>query len=247
MTSKFIKVATLFTFIAATSTFAIAKEQIKIGYEDTNKASFIEMTAAKNQKESFASFLTGAAVLVKKTEPGTDLWFALQGAGDNLTIFDIFLNESARTAHFEGKVAAALKANAPRLVQGGWEKGVVANIENSAVLSKNMPTNIYSATTATYIKLKAAPGQSKALAALLTAGGKIVTDTEPKTLFWSALQLDDNNFAIFDIFADDSGRDAHFAGKVAKLLKEKSATIVAGGWEDGVVSNISNYKIIGIK
>lgn len=155
-----------------------------------------------------------------ETEPGTVLWFALQ-ADDTLAIFDIFADEDARDAHFSGAVVAALNQNADTLVNGGWEDGVVANINNSDVLSAKAPVDLYTATTATYIKLEAASGKGPELAALLTAAGPIVGDTEPKTLFWAALQIDENNFAIFDIFADNSGREAHFAGQVAGLLNER--------------------------
>jgi len=82
---------------------------------------------------------------------------------------------------------------------------------------------------------------------LLTAAGPIVADTEPKTLYLVALRLDENNFAIFDIFADNSGREAHFAGKVASLLKEKSSAPVEGGWDNGVVANVNNYEILAIR
>ena len=209
-------------------------------------ASFIAMPAADGQTNDFAAFLAGAAPLVKETEPGTELWFALQ-AEDTLAIFDIFVNEEARNTHFSGAVAAALNAHADTLVDGGWNAGVVANINNSTVLSAKAPVDLYSATTATYIKLTAAPGQAQNLAALLTAAGPIVAETEPKTLFWAALQIDESNFAIFDIFADNSGRQAHFAGQVAGLLNEQASVLVAGGWDDGVVANVSNFDILAIK
>lgn len=212
----------------------------------TNKASYIEIIAAEQQTENLATFLKGAAPLVKETEPETELWFALQSE-DSFAIFDVFTNENARNAHFSGKVASALKQNSGQLVQGGWENGVVANIHNSTVLSEKAPVDIYSATTATYIKLKAAPGKADYLAGLLTAAGSIVADTEPKTLYWVALRLDANNFAIFDIFANNSGREAHFAGKVANLLKDKSSILVEGGWNEGVVNNVNNYKILAMK
>ncbi|WP_419909725.1 hypothetical protein [Hoeflea sp.] len=213
----------------------------------TNRtASYIAMPAAEGQTQAFAEFLAGAAPLVKETEPGTELWFALQ-AEDTLAIFDIFVDDAARNAHFSGAVAGALKENADVLVQGGWDDGVVANINNSDVLSMKAPVDLHSATTATYIKLEAAPGQSDNLRALLAAAGPIVTETEPKTLFWVALQIDETNFAIFDIFADNSGREAHFAGQVAGLLNEKASELVARGWDDGVLANVNNFDIIAIK
>ncbi len=213
---------------------------------ENHTASYIAMPAAADQSEAFAAFLAGAAPIVGETEPGTILWFALQ-AEDTLAIFDIFADEEARNAHFVGAVAAALNQNADTLVAGGWDNGVMANINNSDVLSVKVPTDLYSATTATYIKLEAAPGKSAELAALLTAAGPIVTETESKTLFWTALQIDENNFAIFDIFADNSGREAHFAGQVAGLLNEMASELVAGGWDDGVVANVHNFDILAIK
>jgi quinol monooxygenase YgiN len=224
-----------------TATNANAQENVMNGYT----ASFIAIPAASGQTESFAAFLTGATSLVKETEPGTELWFALQ-ADDTLAIFDIFVDEEARNAHFSGMVADALNENAETLVDGGWDAGVVANINNANVLSAKVPVDLYAATTATYIKLEAAPGQSEQLAALLTAAGPIVAETEPETLFWTALQIDENNFAIFDIFADNSSREAHFTGQVAGLLNAQSSVLVAGGWDDGVVANVRNFDILTI-
>ena len=86
-------------------------------------ASYIAMPAAEGQTGAFAEFLAGAAAIVRDTEPGTVLWFALQ-ADDTLAIFDIFADEEARDAHFSGAVAAALNQNADALVDGGWEDGV---------------------------------------------------------------------------------------------------------------------------
>lgn len=229
--------------IALLTLNAHAQEPIQMN----DKASYIEMNAVDGQTEEFAEFLTGAASLVKETEPGTAMWFALQAPDSKLAIFDIFVDEKARNAHFSGAVAGALKVNAEKLVKSGWDDGVVANINNSSVLSAKAPTDLYTATTATYIKLTAATNQGNALAELLTAAGPIVAETEPKTLYWVALRLDENNFAIFDIFADNSGREAHFAGQVANLLKDKSDELVEGGWDEGVVGNVNNYSILAIK
>ncbi|MEM7290019.1 MAG: hypothetical protein AAF412_06570 [Pseudomonadota bacterium] len=228
--------------LALITTSATAQEIIM----DNHTASYIAMPAAEGKSEAFADFLAGAAPIVKETEPGTVLWFALQ-ADEMLSIFDIFENEEARNLHFSGAVAGALKQNADTLVDGGWDNGVVANINNSNVLSVKAPVDLYSATTATYIKLEAAPGKGPELAALLSAAGPIVSETEPKTLFCAALQINENNFAIFDIFADNSGREAHFAGQVAGLLNEKASELVVGGWDKGVVANVSNFNILAIK
>lgn len=236
-------VGTLGTLLA--TTLSTAQTYAQESPTMTPQASYIEMTAANQQTNSLAKFLTSAATLVKQTEPGTELWFALQD-GNTLAIFDIFTDEKALKAHFSGKVAQALEDNASNLVQGGWDQGVVDNVRNGSVLSVKAPIDLYSATTATYIHLTAALGQGDALAELLTAAGPIVAETEPKTLYWVAMRLDKDKFAIFDIFADNSGREAHFAGQVANLLKAKSTMLVEGGWNEGVVKNVRNYDILAI-
>jgi len=238
------RILQMFSALAVITTATVGNAQENAMNNHT--ASFIEMPAALGQTEAFADFLTNAAPLVKKTEAGTKLWFALQ-AQDTLAIFDVFVDAQARDAHFSGVVAGALKENADRLVEGGWDSGVVANINNANVLSAKEAVDLYSATTATFIMLEAAPGQGDQLAELLRAAGPIVAKTEPETLFWVALQFDANKFAIFDIFAGESGRTAHFAGQVAGLLNEKSSQLVAGGWDEGVVANASNFDILAIK
>lgn len=242
MKNQLLKTIILLMFTTVT-TFLGAQEQAM----KNHKASYIEMNAATGQTQKLATFLTDAAPLVKQTEPGTMLWFALQAPENKLAIFDIFIDEQARNAHFSGVVAGALNKEAPNLVAGGWDKGVVANVRHSSVLSAKAPVDRYSATTATYIKLTAAPGQGENLAALLSAAGAIVAETEPATLFWVALQIDDTHFAIFDIFAGEAGREAHFAGKVAGLLKQKAAVLVEGGWDEGVVANVNNFAILASK
>lgn len=236
------KILPIFAALALITTSATAQDNPM----ENHTACYIAMPAAEGQSGAFAEFLAGAAPIVRETEPGTVLWFALQ-AEDTLAIFDIFADEDARDTHFSGAVAAALNQNADTLVDGGWQDGVVANINNSDVLSVKAPVDLDTATTATYIKLEAASGKGPELAALLTAAGPIVADTEPKTLFWAALQIDESNFAIFDIFADNSGREAHFAGQVAKLLNERASELVAGGWNDGVVANVRNFDILAAK
>ena len=222
MTSNFAKLISALGFaVSSVTAFASAATPV------TQKASYIEMQAAPGQTQNLADFLAGAAPIVAQTEPHAAV-VCLEGTDNRLAIFDIFDNDAARNAHFEGTVAGALYDQAGTLVNGGWDEGVVANINNSTVLSSTAPVDLYSATTATYIKLQAAPGQGEALAELLTAAGPIVADTEPKTLYWVALRLNEDEFAIYDIFADETGRADHFAGQVASLLKAKSPELRGG-------------------
>lgn len=209
------------------------------------EATYIPFTAKSEQGKNLANFLTEGAKLITQTEPNTLYWYALKKTDGSFGIFDFFPNSAGREEHFAGQVAAALNANADTLVAQGWDKGVVANITNSAVLSYKEPSeNSVSATQATYIVLNAQAGKEQELEELLTGAASVVEQTEPKTLLWTALKLNDNTFGIFDTFTDESGREAHFAGKVAAALNAQADDLVVGGWENGVLTNIHNFEVI---
>ena len=68
--------------------------------------------------------------MIDKTEPKTLFWVALKFDNKTYGIFDLFADESGQSEHFAGQVAALLKEKSSLLVQGGWDEGVVANIQN---------------------------------------------------------------------------------------------------------------------
>ena len=209
------------------------------------EATYIPFTAQLDQNENLSNFLIEGAKLVTQTEPNTLYWYALKKTDGSFAIVDFFPNEAGRAEHFAGQVAAALNANADSLVADGWDKGVVANIINARVLSSKVPSkDSANATQATYIELSAQAGKEEALEQLLTGAAQVIEQTEPKTLLWTALKLNNNTFGIFDIITDETGRTDHFAGKVAAALKAQAADLVVGGWEDGVLKNIHNFEII---
>lgn len=209
------------------------------------EATYISLQAKPGKEIDLTNFLISGGKVVQETEPKTLLWFALQLNDKTFGIIDFFPDETGRSLHFEGKVAAALKENAPELVQGGWDEGVLNNVKNSKVLiskiASDLPSKIQEAT---FICLKANPGKESALANFLMAGGVLVEETEPETLCWFALQMDKGTFGIFDLFLDNAGREKHFAGRVAHALKENAAELVQGGWEKGVLENVKNFKVL---
>jgi quinol monooxygenase YgiN len=216
-------------------------EAIQIAEEGT----FIPMQAAKGKETAVADLLSGAASIVRKTEPQTLQWFALRQGDGNFAIIDFFEDEKGREAHFAGQVAAALQDAADGAIEGGWEQGVMATAENSKVLSSTKSQKAAAkATLAVRIDMKAKPGKEAALADMLSGGSEIVRATEPKTLVWYALQNGKSTFAIFDVFAIEADKNAHFAGKLAAELKAKAGDLIEGGWDQGVVANIENYQIL---
>lgn len=209
------------------------------------EGTFIPITAAEGKGAAVADLLQGAAELVGKSEPLTLQWLALQEGALKFTIVDFFRDQKGRDAHFAGQVAAALKQASGSAVEGGWEKGVVAKVENSKVLSYTVTKDRKSKPAlAVRIDIKANPGKEEALAGFLSGAAEKVQATEPGTLLWYAIRIDASRFAIFDVFANEDAKSAHFAGKVAAALKAGSDELVFGGWDQGVVNNIRSYQVL---
>lgn len=224
---------------------SVSYAQNTLTQENTMKeATYIPFKAKSGEDKNLTNFLTVGAKLVTQTEPNTLYWYALKKTDGSFGIFDFFPNEAGRAEHFAGKVAAALNVNADALVSGGWDKGIVANINNPAVLSYKKPSkDSVNATQATYIVLNAQVGKEQGLEQLLTGSAQVIEQTEPDTLLWTSLKLNNNTFGIFDTFTNEKGREVHFAGKVAAALYAQADDLVVGGWE-GVLQNIHNFEII---
>ncbi len=71
-----------------------------------------------------------------------------------------------------------------------------------------------------FVRLEASPGKEAELEKFLKSGLPIV-EREGGTQTWFAISLGGSSYAIFDTFADESGRDAHLGGELAKLLMAK--------------------------
>jgi len=98
-------------------------------------ANHITITAKAGQEENLAAFLKGGAEAVAATEPQTQSWFAARINHNTFLIIDFFADQAGMDAHLAGKVAAALKAKAGDLIEGGWDNGVLKNFQVLEVLS----------------------------------------------------------------------------------------------------------------
>src|SRR5689334_4201497 len=77
-----------------------------------------------------------------------------------------------------------------------------------------------------FVRMEAKAGKEHEVAEFLRQALPMV-EAEPKTVAWYALQLGPSTFAIFDTFADDSGRQEHLSGKVAAALMAKAPDLFA--------------------
>lgn len=78
--------------------------------------SFVAKLVAKPEKASEVAGLLSQALSMAEQEAGTVVWFALRTDESTFWIIDAFASEEARQAHITGPIAAALMANADRLL-----------------------------------------------------------------------------------------------------------------------------------
>ena len=79
---------------------------------------------------------------------------------------------------------------------------------------------------ALFVRLEAKAGKENEVAKFLDAG-LTLANQEAATPVWFALRLGPSTFAVFDAFADESGRQAHLSGPIAQALMAKASELLA--------------------
>jgi len=70
------------------------------------------------------------------------------------------------------------------------------------------------------------PGKEREVEEFLKSAQPLA-EKEVGTLTWYALKIGPSKFGIFDTFANESSRDAHLAGDIAKALVAKAKDLFA--------------------
>ncbi len=91
-----------------------------------------------------------------------------------------------------------------------------------------------------FVRLEAKPGKEKEVAAFLTQGLQMANQ-EATTPLWFALRLGPSTFGVFDAFRDESGRQAHLNGPIAKALMANAPHMLAAP------PSIETTEILGAK
>lgn len=81
-------------------------------------------------------------------------------------------------------------------------------------------------TCSLFARLEAKPGKEQEVLAFLKEGLQLANQ-ETTTPVWFALRLGPTTFAIFDAFRDESGRQSHLAGPIAKALMAHAPNLLA--------------------
>ena len=77
-----------------------------------------------------------------------------------------------------------------------------------------------------FVRLEAKPGKADEVAAFLQQGLQM-SYQETTTPLWFSLRLGPTSFAVFDSFNDESGRQAHLNGPIAKALMAQAPNLFA--------------------
>jgi len=76
------------------------------------------------------------------------------------------------------------------------------------------------------VRLVAKPGKEQVVAEFL-AGALPLARAEAETVTWFALRISSTEFAIFDAFPGEPGRQAHLNGPIAAALMANAADLLA--------------------
>ncbi len=76
------------------------------------------------------------------------------------------------------------------------------------------------------VRLEAKKGKEGDVERFLRDGLQLVME-EPGTIAWFAIRMGESTFGIFDGFSDETGRQAHLAGRVAAALMSQAAELLA--------------------
>jgi quinol monooxygenase YgiN len=106
----------------------------------------------------------------------------------------------------------------------GYSLGVAGTARVHVPESKEVVT-VPTVTKGLFVRIEAKEGHGDEVRSFLD-GALALVEQEPDTTAWFAVQFGPSTFAIFDVFPDERGRDAHLSGKVAEALLGSVGTLV---------------------
>lgn len=196
----------------------------------------VRLEAKSGKEADVEAFLRSALPLVQR-EPGTMAWFAVRFGRGEYGIFDVFPDDAGRDAHLAGPVAQALEQ------RGGELFAKAPRIQHLAVLANKMPAPGAREpdTKGLLLTFRAKSGHEPDVEQFLRDAQPVVMD-EPKTTAWFAIQTDEGEYGIFDVFPDNGGRFAHLSGGVPRELLKHALTLL-GSMPDLEMLNVEAEKL----
>jgi quinol monooxygenase YgiN len=177
------------------------------------KALFVEFEAKAGAEAGITDFLRNA-LTAAENEPGTRDWYALRFNADHFAIFDTFDGNLDRLKHLAGQTSRSLMVKSMSSLNG------IPHISSSELIAAKLPTTEIAPQLALYVPIETRMGQGRDFGEFLLEARNMV-DSEPGSLGWYALRMGPNSFAIVDFFADETARQAHLNGAIAKSLEQQ--------------------------
>ena len=175
---------------------------------------------ASHGKQDAIAGLMKSAVSMLPDEPGTLAWYGLKFGRHEFRIFDAFADEAGREAHLNGAIAKALLGARAML-------DAAPAIEKIRVLAHKQPMSSTPAHKGLLLSFPARAGHEAEVEQFLRDALPMVED-EPGTLDWFAIQRDNGDYGIFDVFPDNGARFAHLTGHVPRGLARHVNRLLGG-------------------
>lgn len=174
-------------------------------------------------KDADVEALLRATVALLRDEPGTTAWYAVRFGRSEYGVFDAFHDEADRQAHLHGSVAKSLMDSPSLFVSP-------PTIEKVRVLASKLPAvPVEAAQKGLMLTFPARLGRAEQVEQFLRDAETLVKD-EPKTTAWFAIQRENGDYGIFDVFPDNGGRFSHLTGHVPRELAKHVSML--GGMPD---------------
>ena len=175
---------------------------------------------ATHGKQDNIAALLKSSVSMLPDEPGTLVWYALKFGRHEFRVFEAFADDAGREAHLHGAVAKSLMGARAML-------DAAPAIEQVRVLAHKSSMTSTPAHKGLLLSFPARAGHEAEVEQFLSDALAMVED-EPGTLAWYAIQRDNGDYGIFDVFPDNGTRFAHLTGHVPRGLARHLNRLLGG-------------------
>jgi quinol monooxygenase YgiN len=175
---------------------------------------------ATHGKEDNVAALLKSAMSMLPDEPATLAWYGLKLGRHEFRVFDAFADEAGREAHLDGAISKALLGARSLL-------DTAPAVEKVRVLAHKKPMTSTPAHKGLLLSFPARAGHEAEVEQFLRDALPMVED-EPGTLAWFAIQRDNGDYGIFDVFPDNGARFAHLTGHVPRGLARHLNRLLGG-------------------
>lgn len=193
------------------------------------------LEAAPGKDAEVEALLRGTVALLRD-EPGTTAWYAVKFGRSEYGMFDAFHDEADRQEHLHGSVVQSLMESESLLL-------APPTIEKVRVLaSKIASIPADAAQKGLMLTFPAKLGRAEQVEQFLRDAEVLVND-EPKTTAWFAIQRENGDYGVFDVFPDSGGRFSHITGHVPRELAKHALSMLGGMPDISMVDVVAEQRL----